>query len=253
MIVCHQYRFVYLGLPKTGSTSLAIALSRYCGPADLITKISAADEAIRRELGYPGPQNDLRPWHQYPIRDLVLAWTRGHTRPMYKHPRASVARRFLGKELWHGYYKFCIERNPFDRAISRFYFDSRNRSLPDINEYVCSLDRRVLSNWSRYTINNRMAVDYVGRYENLEAELAVLAGRLGVPEIVLPAVRTKGRYRPDRQHYSRVLNAASRRHIEKLCASEIEMFAYHWCDEPGPATSSGLTGRDTLHAHQQPQ
>lgn len=242
MIVCHKHRFIYVRLPKTGSTSLAIALSRFCGPEDVITRISASDETIRRELGYPGPQNYLRPWYGYPLKDLLKVLVR-RRRPGYKHPFASTVRRFVGEDTWNRYYKFCIERNPFDRAISRYYFDARNKRLPDINAYVCSLDRQTLSNWSRYTVNDRIAVDHVGRYEDLESELAALSARLGLPEIVLPRARAKGDYRQDRRHYSRILNGAARRRIEKVCAREIEMFSYQWTDLASRDTEPPTSGR----------
>jgi hypothetical protein len=36
---------------KSASTSLEIALSRFCGPEDLITKITPTDQLLRRNLG----------------------------------------------------------------------------------------------------------------------------------------------------------------------------------------------------------
>ena len=66
--------------------------------------------------------------------------------------------------------------------------------------------------------------------EDLEIEVTRVSERLGLEGLALPSVRTKGGYRRDRRHYSQVLNNAARRHIEALCAREIEMFAYGWTD-----------------------
>lgn len=229
MIVSHQYRYIFLGLPKTASTSLAIALSKYCGPDDIISKVSRKDEEVRRTLGHRGPQNELRPWHAYPLRDLLYSFLRRGRRPQYKHPRAVAVRRYLGDAIWDSYYKFCIERNPFDRAISLYYFVKvYGRPLPPINDFICMTSARQLSNWPRYTAGNRILVDHVARYEDLTTELTRLSARLGLPPLELP--QTKAAYREDRRHYSQVLNQAARRRIERVCAREIEMFSYQWTD-----------------------
>ncbi|MCL7936643.1 MAG: hypothetical protein M8844_00675 [marine benthic group bacterium] len=45
---------------KTGGTSLELALSRYCGPEDVITPLNEKHERQRRELGGLGPRNCAR-------------------------------------------------------------------------------------------------------------------------------------------------------------------------------------------------
>ena len=59
MIISHDYKFIFLKNRKTAGTSIEIALSKFCGPNDVITPISPEDEATRKELGYRGPQNYL--------------------------------------------------------------------------------------------------------------------------------------------------------------------------------------------------
>ena len=227
MIVSHQHRFIFIRLPKTASTSVAIALSRFCGPDDIITPVSRQDEVLRQRPGYRGPQNHLRPWYTYPLRDWI-GMARHRRRNPHKHGGVREAQWLAGEHAWASYFKFCVERNPFDRAISRYYFDARARPLPELNEYVCSLGRWPLSNWHRYTVKDAIAVDFVGRYERLTEDLSVIVARLGLPPIVIPT--TKAQYRTDRRHYSQILNAASRRHIEAICAREIEAFSYQWVD-----------------------
>ena len=50
MILSHRYRYLFLKTNKTAGTSIEIALSKFCGPDDIITPISPEDEAIRRRL-----------------------------------------------------------------------------------------------------------------------------------------------------------------------------------------------------------
>jgi hypothetical protein len=39
VIVSHEHRFIFLKSQKTGGTSLELALSRVCGPEDVITQL----------------------------------------------------------------------------------------------------------------------------------------------------------------------------------------------------------------------
>ena len=48
MIASHAHRFVFVKTRKTAGTSLEIALSRHCGPDDIVTRISPADEELPR-------------------------------------------------------------------------------------------------------------------------------------------------------------------------------------------------------------
>ncbi len=57
MIVSHKHQFVFLKTRKSAGTSAEIALSKHCGPDDIITPLSPEDEAMRRDLGYRGAQN----------------------------------------------------------------------------------------------------------------------------------------------------------------------------------------------------
>ena len=44
MIVSHKNRFIFLKTRKTAGSSIEIALSKHCGPEDIITKIAPSEE-----------------------------------------------------------------------------------------------------------------------------------------------------------------------------------------------------------------
>ena len=61
VIASHQHRFVFLKTRKTAGTSVEIALSKVCGPDDVITEISPEDEKLRQAAGGRAPQNFQSP------------------------------------------------------------------------------------------------------------------------------------------------------------------------------------------------
>lgn len=229
MIISHLHKFIFIRVPKTASTSVAIALSKFCGPNDVITEITKEDEEIRRNLGYPSPQNFQRKIWQYDLND----WNRilfQHTSPLnYRHANASQTRRFIGKRVWNSYFKFCVVRNPFDRVISVFYYELRKGGPSlELNDYILKLDPKRLSAWKHYTIGGVPAMNLICRYETLQTDLDIMSEKVGIPTLELP--RTKTNFRMDHQHYSKVINAEARARIEEVCSAEIDHFGYHWTE-----------------------
>ncbi|MGF1522355.1 MAG: sulfotransferase family 2 domain-containing protein [Leptolyngbyaceae cyanobacterium] len=231
MIINHRYKFIFLKTIKTAGTSLEIALSKFCGPEDVITRINEADEAIRRQLGFRGPQNYTFQgvYGEESDNSLAAENNPGKTKEFYNHAPAQFIRANISDRLWHNYFTFCFERNPFDKAISLYYFrKTQHPELPaDISEHLQTTAVDLLSNWRRYTIDDQVAVDFVGRYERLSEDLETVRQQLRLPHpLSLP--RAKSNFRQDKRHYSQVLPADSRDWIATTCAKEMNYFGYSW-------------------------
>jgi hypothetical protein len=236
VILSHRHRFIFLKTRKTAGTSIEIALSRFCGPDDVITPILDRDEATRRELGFPGPQNLDVPRARQRVADRVRALWSGPPR-FYNHASAGFVRRYVEPEVWNGYFKFCFERNPYDKAISRWRWSTRRQaSPPPLDVYLRNAGRRHLTNWDIYAKGGALAVDFVGRYEHLADDLAAALARIGLPaDLALP--RAKATSGSDARHYSELLDAPSRARIERVCARELAAFGYQWSDAPPAAAA----------------
>src|SRR5258706_13533067 len=89
MIISHVYKFIFIKTNKTAGTSIEIALSRFCGDDDVITPISQEDEAIRRSLGYRGPQNYMAPLSDYGLRDYWRRLVRCRKKLRYHNKMSS--------------------------------------------------------------------------------------------------------------------------------------------------------------------
>jgi len=228
MIINHKYKFIFLKTRKTAGTSIEIALSQFCGANDIITRLHKESEPMRQALGFRGSQNRDVPLRFYSKFDWVKLLLFQKRKRFSNHVSAHFIRENIGEEIWNSYFKFCFERNPFDKAISRYYW-STSEPRPEIYDYLLSARIDLLSNWDIYTVNDHVAVDFVGRYENLTDDLAVVTEKIGIPgQLDLP--RAKAGYRKNREHYRNVIDTQSRARIELVCAKEITAFNYSWDD-----------------------
>jgi hypothetical protein len=227
MILCHKYKFIFLKTNKTAGTSVEIALSKFCGDRDIITPIVEEDEKIRRSLGYTGPQNYILPFSDYSMRDFFNVLFKRRKKKFYNHITAKEIRKLIGDHIWNEYYTFCFERNPWDRVVSLYYWRCKKEPRPTISEFLSSripltLKRR---GYDVYTINDKVVVDRVCLFENLNEELEKIRTRVGIPEkLVLP--RAKSSYRKDRRHYRDIINDEDRKRIEHMFSKEIQLFGY---------------------------
>lgn len=228
MLVCHRYKFIFIKTRKTAGTSLEIALSKFCDQHDTITPIFAEDEKIRKELGYKSPRNYEIPFNNYVPKDwLRLAIFK--KKALYSnHMSASKIRPRVDPKIWNSYFKFCFERNPWDKAVSWYYWLTRDlHPKPSFGEFINELDAYKLSNFDVYSINNQIAVDRVGRFENLENELQEISEILKLPDsLKLPKAKAKGNYRPEKRSYRDLMGAEEEKIIANICYREIKSFGY---------------------------
>jgi len=215
MIISHKYKFIFLKTNKTAGTSIEIALSKICGPRDIITPISPEDEKTRNKLNYSGPQNYLSPIIKRPR--------------FYNHISARKVKDLIDKEKWDSYYKFCFERNPWDRVISFYYWINKSESPITISEFIKSgaLLHLKKKGYELYTIDGKTAVDKVCRFENIIEELEIFRKQICISEM-LKLPNAKSQYRKDKRSYRDILNDEDKIRIEQLFHDEINILGYEW-------------------------
>jgi hypothetical protein len=237
MIVSHRHRFIFVRTRKTAGTSVEIALSKFCGPDDIITRDT--DDALRRELGYPGPQNDFGiPWSAYTFDDWRRLLLRRARARFKNHMTAARIRALVGEKVWRSYFKFASERDPWDKAISLYYWRTRDEQpRPPLLQFLEQVGARSLSNAHIYMIDGRPAVDRIITYERLSEQLDEIRLRLSLPEpLSLP--RAKSTHRAERSCYSELLGPAERSIIDATCHREIELLGYRF----GASSTAQLAG-----------
>ena len=242
MIICHRHRFIFVKTRKTAGSSAEIALSRACGPGDCVTRLSEdrGDEALRQQESGFGPANHHKPLLAHRgLKEWKRLLLRGQRAEYGYHTTAAEIRTNVGHQCWRDYFTFTIERDPWDRALSRYFWQKqrweekpRDSEFPGISDYLVWLETHKphwLSNWGHYAISDTVAVDRILRYENLSAELEEVRQHLGVEaSFKLPEKRAKGGFRPRRQPYTELLSDADRERIARVCRREIETLGYQY-------------------------
>jgi hypothetical protein len=225
MIISHKHKFIFIHGPKTAGTAIADQLQPVCGDSDIVVQ--------KRTSG------------------------------LQKHDGSERIRDFVGDAVWQSYFKFTFERNPWDKIFSlycmqmdpdhwlrdeggdwtRVRSDLRRRiyghRTPSFRKWLLRKNRGLFHSplpeylGHLYFIEGPLAVDFIGRFEELHQDFAKITDRLGL-DIRLGtsdrAVRRKTD--PDfdpatpsyRKHYDEELREVVRRRYQR----EIEHFGYEF-------------------------
>jgi hypothetical protein len=225
VIISHTHKYIFIKSLKTAGTSLEAALSHYCTGDDMVT-----------------PLDDY--WFN---RDERGQWIHSamNAEGFFQHDSAAEVKRKLDPKIWNDYLKFTIVRNSWDRVVSLFSWEARNRPelqpqrrlihrlgvpFDEFAETVKKFRTFVDTDWTTndrfYLIDGEMCVDLVIRYERLEEGIAELCSRVGLPNIELP--RLKGGLRKAGHPYSDYYDERSRDIVAQRHANDLLIFGYEF-------------------------
>jgi hypothetical protein len=198
MIISHKFKFIFIKTKKTAGTSIEVFLSPLCGPNDVLTQIV----------------NEVKPH---------IARNYGK---FINHSSASEVRESIGP-IWNEYFKFCVERNPWDKTISYYYFKKYRFNLNISFDEFLKHPEYYSTNYPLYVDENgKIIVDCILRYEKLSIELTDIFKKLGVPFNGDLDVYAKSEYRTDHRPYREIYTEVQRKIVEKVFEWEIKTFGY---------------------------
>lgn len=202
MFISHKYKFVFIKNTKTGGSSVE----------KFFTDIHKADEYI-----FGGMPLENMPPHN--IKNLRDAEHLGHL---------IIAK--LWPNEWNSYYKFTLERNPWDKVVSLyFYYLKTNPSKVNkgFKEYIESKEFKCwIDDWNRYTKNNIPVVDSILQHSSLNNDMNKICNTLNIPyNNELNYIRLKDGYRANK-NYRGFYDQETVKTILDLYRSTIDYFNY---------------------------
>ena len=84
--------------------------------------------------------------------------------------------------VWDTYFKFAFERNPWDKVVSWYYWNTRNGARPPLSRYIQEHQVGRMKGFELYSQHGEIVVDRVFRYEALQEAMNEIAERLGLAE-----------------------------------------------------------------------
>ncbi len=241
MLLSHHYKFVFIKPLKTAGSSAEFALSKFCEPGDYVTRLpKKADPRCSVKSG---------------VR-VGSAWFWPHSR--FYRPLRIQSHSFLEyvyavfSEEVQSYQVVSMTRNPWDRAVSRFFFQQRRTNMREcdlatqkaafirfthrwgphtwVDNFLRLKRERALDNSRRlYFVDGRCRADYVIRFECIEQDMNGLQDFLGLPEKpTVEGIRLLNHTRPapKKHKWMDFYDDATRDLVAECCRWEIEQFGY---------------------------
>ncbi|MEM6408302.1 MAG: sulfotransferase family 2 domain-containing protein [Pseudomonadota bacterium] len=213
MIYSARHNYLFIHIPKTGGTSMALALEARAARDDIM--LCDTPKALRRRKRVAGVQSSGRLWKHARLRDLYGLLTQDQI------DAAQV---------------FTMVRNPWDRMVSYYHwlqdqsFEHAAVALAkrlDFSAFLNHPQTRASFQTNPYTsyVKTRDGVDACAlfvRLEHLEEDLPRLEALIGLKLRPFPHENASQR-RPAFQSYYK---DADRELLAALCASDIERFGY---------------------------
>lgn len=134
------------------------------------------------------------------------------------------------RRIWNGYTKFCVERNPWDKTLSHYYFTKKYYGLNiSLDQYLeQGFECLNYQQYTDYRSRQRIIVDHIIRYENLDQALGEIFGLLGIPFAGGLTNQAKSNYLTDRKPYQEVLTSNQRQTIQETHEPEIRLLSYQF-------------------------
>lgn len=235
-MVSHEYRCIFLHIPKCAGTSVETALGH---------SIEPDPEQQKGEVGR-GSQ-DHRPLRELEKPFLVSAFSIADDWLPVVWPVTKRIRRrnknianpknliTVNKKQYKSYFKFTIVRNPWARLLSsyknieqdpihrrRMGFDE----MPSLLDFLRSGKAGMFLYPQTYWLKDRrgnIPLDFVAHFENIQEDWEVIRQHLNLPESGLPHKLNRGS-----RGYREAYSDEARNFVQKNYAEEIELFNYEF-------------------------
>lgn len=210
MIASKTNGFIFLKTRKTGGTSVELVLSTWCASPDVLSPLFAPDEQTRKAIGGCAPVVEL------------------NGTPIKAHMSAKLVRQTF-PALWESAYKISIERHPYEKVVSRAFWELRTQAVRSPKSILAALEGAVesdkLIDREIYCIDGKVVADEIIFQPDISAALERLAIRFGkaTPNVI---PRAKSQFRTDRRPANEILSDDQKQRIRERMSWEFDYFGF---------------------------
>jgi hypothetical protein len=227
VILSFEHGFAFLKVPKTAGTSVELFLEPLAGADAIVTRITPPEPGHQPRNSDNSARNIARAlWSSRSDRDALRRnWKtlRDKEQLFYNHMPARMVRDRIGAKRWDSLYKFCFDRNSWDKSISRYFWRTRHLAVrPPFDDWAL-VPGNLPTATRVYTIDGELAVDFLGRYETLAEDLALVLDKLGIT-VGGELPRAKSQVRPTGS--ATPIGEAADAMIRRTFAWEIDYFGF---------------------------
>ena len=213
MILSRGRRYIFVHAPKTGGTSLALALEARAMADDVM--LGDTPKAVKR---------------RHRVKDVEASGR------LWKHSMLTDLYGLVGQEEIEAFFVFTLVRNPWDRMVSYYHwlrdqrFDHPAVTHARSQDFAGFLRQPEVTDSLRAQPFGRYVVDAGGvdranlyiRLEHLAEDLAPLEAHLGFRLGDIPRVNLSNRDRDWRRYYG----DSEAEIVRELCETDIKRFGY---------------------------
>lgn len=205
MIISHKHKFIFFAMPKTGTHAIREALREHLDPDDW------EQQSLFGKTALPIPQ--------------LAALGHGHI-------SVRQVKRHLPEDVWNTYFKFAFVRDPYDRFISTYFFLNRGQLVAGEDEtrnmkeaiQFKPYNSMLLVAPQHHLITERdgtIGIDYVARYEDIQAAYEHICGQIGIPTKILTKKNTSD-HKPSNSYYDSELRTL----VSNFYRTDFELLGY---------------------------
>ena len=209
MLLSLEKKFLFVHVAKAAGSSIRTTLDPYC--------VQPQQSWVNRFLDRIGI-------HVNHVGPFPRQWFR-------THDTARTAQFWLPRHVFDGVFKFAFVRNPWDRMVSMYSYILLNTDhhrhgavsqLEGFEDFLKTEFRRRVPLQLDSVSDRRgnVIVDFIGRFETLEADMAEVCRRIGIE------YRLVHRNRAPHEPYQKSYNHRTRKLVADYFARDIEYFGY---------------------------